>query len=787
MRATGGSFSVGLVVLLVMATPVRAQRVETVARVIASSEVDGRFAHPVCDRGLSLRPASAAAYTYALVRTAADEDRPMVVDTGGLVTEHGVARYTAEANPGALAQVVAQLGYRALAFGVAELDAPRGGIVAVARALRERNVPMIASNLRCSENQALCDVLVDASDGPSIHAVGQRRMAILAVVRENALQGIAPNHAEGLEIEPPAASLSRLTRVSRENGAELVVAVVDAGVEGGVLALASSLPAEARPDLLLVSGGSELLFARPRTVQPVVVGAPEDDAVEVLIRDSDEIREGYEMLAQPLGGRGITVAEPVLDFISQVGPAYCEAWGRPLDGGHLDRPLGEDGMVELAAGILREVGNADVAVLDRRLLDSAWRPAQEGALTASDVYVAITHDEPLRVADVDAGWLQQVARAGASSGALVTPGLSWAEDGSSVKVGGHAVEGRATYRVLTTRRLAEGANGLPALPRGGRWQQVPDTTLRSTVLDYLERERDDDPREALPDPEDTVQWIFRADADLSFSGSSVDNPRRQCRPDTPPQRCVDGLVRTDDGVAEAAYGSSLLNREGTLTFGVALDLRADAAAPDWTWQNSANFVYRTAWLETAEAAPFAEAADQIRGRSTLAWRGLRQGSEQWYVPDPMVDLFIESELTQPTDRDWHWFLVRPSIGFRLQLLDKLQLQLSGGFEVQPFSPDIEVEPGVGATLTLAPWDLLKVDDRFARVAFTFDYFLADLGDDNRSQLRGQLDASFDLAGPLALVLSFRVFVQAEAGQDVGAAIDATAGLRLGYLGRAIGP
>jgi hypothetical protein len=82
---------------------------------------------------------------------------------------------------------------------------------------------------------------------------------------------------------------------------------------------------------------------------------------------------------------------------------------------------------------------------------------------------------------------------------------------------------------------------------------------------------------------------------------------------------------------------------------------------------------------------------------------------------------------------------------------------------------------------------LKLEDRFARLAFTLDYFVADLGDDNRSQLRGQLDASFDLAGPLALVVSFRVFVQGEEGQDVGAAIDATAGLRLGYFGRTTGP
>lgn len=248
---------------------------------------------------------------------------------------------------------------------------------------------------------------------------------------------------------------------------------------------------------------------------------------------------------------------------------------------------------------------------------------------------------------------------------------------------------------------------------------------------------------------------------------------------------MDGLVTTMDGMTLPAYTTSLLNRSNTLTFGVMIDLAADASAPDWTWQNSVNLVYRTAWV--AGTSGFAEAADQIRGRSTLSWRGLRRGNDQWYVPDPMVDLFVESELTEPAERTWHWLLVRPTAGVRLQLLDKLQLQLSAGFQVQPFDPSGYVEPGVGATLTLSPWDMLKLEERYARLSFTFDYFCADLGNTNQSQLRGQLDAAFDLAGPLALVLTLRVFVQGEEGQDVGAAIDATAGLRLGYLGRATGP
>lgn len=771
----------------------QAQGVRTIARVIASSQVNGHFAHPVCQHGVDLRPADEAAYTYALERTARDPDRPLVLDTGGLLAPGGVTRYAADADPRSLATMVRELGYRALVFGPNELAAPREGLLRVAAELREAEIPMIASNLRCGSGAAeVCAALVDASDGPSVHRVADVDVAVLSVLAQGSLAQVAPDRRAGLEIEPPAEALARLTRVAREQGATLVVAVVDGNVEGGVLSLASALPAGGRPDLVLVSSGAELLFARPRSVRPVLVGAPEGDAVEVHIRESDAMRDGLEFLAQPLGGRGISVGEAVLRWMERVGGPYCEAWGRPLAGGHLDEPIAASGMLEMAATILRTVAGADVAVLNRGVLDAAWRPAQEGALTASDVYVAIEYDEPLQVTEVPASWLQELARRAESGGALVTPGLTWTGSGAGVaiQVAGHPPESRASYRVVTIRFLAAGGDGaLPALPSGGVWVSLGDATLRSVVLEYLERASEADPRRRLPDPRQTVQWILRGSADLTFSGSSVDNPRLRCAPDTPPAQCVDGFVVGDMGATRPAYSTSLLNRSDTLTFGLTVDLAADAAAPDWTWQSSANLVYRTAWVEGVPGRPgvFAEAADQIRGRSTFAWRGLRQGNDQWYVPDPMLDLFVESELTEPPDRDWHWLLVRPTAGVRLQLVDKLQLQLMAGVQMQPFDPAFEVEPGVGATLTLAPWDLFKLDDRFARVSFTLDYFLADLGEDNRSQLRGQLDAAFDLAGPLAIVFNVRLFVQAQEGQDVGAAVDATAGLRFGYVGRTTGP
>ncbi|HHH27715.1 MAG TPA: hypothetical protein ENK57_05135 [Polyangiaceae bacterium] len=773
-------------------------QIETIARVIVTGDVDGRFANPVCGGGETLVPSDDGAFSYALMRHASDPDHPLVIDTGGLLTPHGVARFSAERDPAALARLAHDLGYRALALGLNDLAASRPQTIAVARELRQLGIPMLASNLRCTEEaSAFCDQLVDASDGVSTHYVNGRLTAVMSVLRQSATNAISPERARGIVIEDPIATIERFTRMAHEAGAEIVVAVVDDHVEGGALNLATELAADARPDLLLVSGQDELLFARPQTVRPVLVGPPERDGVEVRIRESAEIRDGYEFLAQPLEGRGVSVAEPVLDWIDAIGDEYCDAWGAPLDGAELDEPIDVDGMLNLVARILRETSGADVAVLNRQALDTRWTPAQPGSLSASDIYVALEYDEPLQAAEVDEAWLKRLAESAELTGAIVTPGLTTSGTGAdrTVQVGGHSTDAHARYRVVTIRFLAAGGDDalVPGLGNLGAWETLGERSLRTAALRYLEGARDQDPRQSLPDDEGTLEWQFIAAADLTFSGSSIGNPMQRCTDEmrtTDPDSCdAQGFVLVD-GERVPAYASTQLSLADVLTFGFNITLAANAAAPDWTWQNTSNLLYRSTWTEPtgSTGSAFVEAADQIRARSTLSWRGLRmQQDNGWYVPDPTADVFVESEFTEPVGRGYHWFLLRPTLGFRFQLADKLQFQLSGGFQTQVFEPQPTVEAGLGATLTLSPWDFMRLDSRYARLGFTFDYFVTLTDEYARGTLRGTLGASFDLAGPLAIVFQGNLFLQHQSAQDVGAAVSVTAGIRLGYLGRAVGP
>jgi len=211
----------------------------------------------------------------------------------------------------------------------------------------------------------------------------------------------------------------------------------------------------------------------------------------------------------------------------------------------------------------------------------------------------------------------------------------------------------------------------------------------------------------------------------------------------------------------------------------------------WSWENSGVLRYRSQWTPSTTpgvTGEFVEAVDQIQVRSLGAWRGLRGRPDEWYVPDAYLEVFLESELTPvPEVRAWHWMLLRPTIGARFPLTTELELKLSTGFQVQVLQPHNEAEFGVGAVITLRPWDLARIDDRHVTLQGLLDFFAMDLFDQNRWQLRGTFDAAFDLAGPLALTLGVRLYLQQESGRDVGVALDATAGLRLGWLGRAVGP
>jgi hypothetical protein len=754
--------------------------VRTAARVLVSAGVGGRFGEPICREGRLVEPHAEAGFTGPLVARGAGPDA-LVIDAGGLLNPHGVSRFAARDFADTLVALARALGYDALALGEEDLGAPRPRVVQVAQRLQALGLPYLANNLSCDEAaRALCDVVLDASDPAFRARVGTEDAAVLALLDPDVLHRIAPDRAAGLRLTPVDQALPSLVRAARAGGATVVVAVLDV-TSDEAFALARRLPEDARPDLVVLAGeGDDVLFARPASVTPAISSPPPGGGVEVLLGRSDEMRAGFEMLAVPLDEEGQHAAAAVDAFVQAIGQPYCDAFGARLPGGHLARELDAAGVADLTAQIVREFAGADVAFLNVSAVETGFRPSDQTGLNASDFYIALEYDEPLQVADVPASWLlEALQRARARD--ILTPGLDHeADELAEAQVEDLRIRGRppvagARYRVATIRFLAAGGDGaLPDLPSGSTWRTLEQPTagvaearyhsLRDVVLHALERPDPRDPRDAREDPNTPPEWVFRGSIEGDFAGSSVSNP--------------------------AGYDAALLATETSIAMGLDVNLVIDATAPDYTWENRVYGSFRTQWAPSSEpeaAGQFVEANDQIQLRSMASWRGLRAAPRDVWVPDPYVEAFVETESTRPAGRDWHWLLVRPTVGARFPLTEELDVKLQVGLQSHPLEPEDEVEPGAGALVLLRPWTVFESGGRSLTLEGNADFFWLDLFQENRWQLRGQLDLALDLAGPLALSFGATLYAQQDAMQDVGLAFSATAGLRFAAVTRTIGP
>lgn len=761
-----------LLAWLALGATARAQssEVREGARVIATAGVAGRFAEPRCHEETPLLvPHEIAGFTGPLMRRGADS---LVLDTGGLLAPHGVMRFANEEIPDAVATLVSALGYQALAFGESDLAAPRERTLRVALALRVAGLDYIASNLRCEPTNPLCDVVRDLDDLPLPIDAGIERAVVLSFLDPGALGRVAPDRAEGLRIEPIADRLPIAVRAARAAGASLVIAVLEVD-SPEAFAIARGLPEEGRPDLLLLAeGGADLLFARPATLVPAIVAPPPGSGVEVAVGRSDRFAAGFELLATPLSEPW--VAPALNTFLGVVGPRYCERWGTPLPGGHLARPLDGEGMAALTASVVREFAGADVALLHLGAIDAEFEPADPSQLSASDLHLAIPYDEPLMVADVPASWLRLAYDRAATRG-LLTTGLR-SEEGTTVealRIRERAPVSGALYRVVTLRFLAEGGDdALPPLPGGTRWEAMGRDvdgerradTLRDVMLSTLSVADGRDVRDARPAPAETPEWVLRGTVNGSFSGSSVENA--------------------------AGYTAAQLSTLPSVAMGILIDIQGNATAPDWSWENRVMGNFRTQWAPSpgpGVAGTFIEAQDQLQIRTLGSYRGFRSDPSAVYIPDVYVEAFVESELSRPDTRDFHWLLLRPTVGTRFPLLPELEIKLQVGLQAQLLQPGAEAEFGAGGSLLLNRWAVFTDDVRSLTAEGGADFFCADLFDQNRWQLRSNVRLALDLAGPLALTFGATLYLQEESAMGVALAFSATAGLRIAAVTRAIGP
>jgi hypothetical protein len=188
---------------------------------IITSGVGGHFTEPMCDANTSLSPSAFSKIAPHLESLRALD--PLIFDTGGLLAPNAVSMYAARRAPDSYAQLIAELGYHALTFGEGELSADREALLGTLRALRDRGVPSIASNLRCDPSvpsaAALCEVLVDASDGVPMITRGNDRIALLTFIAEDAITRATPELSAGLRLTPIARAIGPAVQAARARAA----------------------------------------------------------------------------------------------------------------------------------------------------------------------------------------------------------------------------------------------------------------------------------------------------------------------------------------------------------------------------------------------------------------------------------------------------------------------------------------------------------------------------------------------------------------------------------------
>jgi hypothetical protein len=730
---------------LVLADPaagIAQEGTRELARIVATSQVEGALGLPVCTGDRAAEPTEFGHQTANLIRYSGD--RAFIIDTGGLMNPGGFARFASSRAPEQLAALVADLGYRALSFGSAELRAPRNTMCHLAAALRSRRVPVVATNLFCDESaQTLCDVIVDGNDGISMFNVGERRLAFVSFLDEAAARRVSAQQIAGLTIGTRAEYLPKAVRRAREAGANLVVAVLHASSNDEALELASSLPEDGRPDLLFVArAGSELLFARPPTVTPAIVGAPPGGAVHVRVR-WDEVSDRYDFATAP-SPRSEALSEEYEQWLADTGAFYCRTWGRDLEGGRVDEPLSGDDLLDLAARVLRDATGAEIAIVNRGALDDDWTPMRAQSLTASDVFMAFQYDEPFMVSEVDADWLEEIR----DRPNLVVVGLG-EED-----VNSRPISADGTYRVVTLRYLAEGGDG--SLPEA-EFTAIEGATFRDALIGYLSIARTEHPRDAAWDPAEALEWILRLAFDGSFSGTAVGNPSEGGMP---------------------AYTSAQLARTGSVTAGFEARIELDALSEWLGWENDA----RASFFATRpDAEEFTEGTDELSYRTNLVYRGFYADDPEVYVPEPYFEGYLESEITIPEEREFRHLLIQPTLGLRFHLSEELQVSLGAGFQWEALDPNESVIFGGVARVELEPWALLEDGDRKMTFGGALEYFVSR----ETQQLRAELEMVYDLAGPLSFVLDLGAFAQKDPDLDLGIAADTTISLRLGWAGRVV--
>ncbi len=705
-------------------------------RIGISQALVGRFATSTCERPVSESPFERLSARFA--GAAGKGPPPLFFDAGDLLGTSAMGRLAVETDVGRLAEAVASLGLQARALGRRDLAGGRQKLIDFTRAIGERGVPTVLTNLWCEgDATALCDVVLTGSEPPLLIDTPAGRVAFISAISPAALRELAQGPGQGIILKPPAEALGEATRLARSLGAGRVVAVYDpaTGAElDDIVSLAKALDAASSPDLIFVSGVADR-FSSAVTAggNTLLVAARPAEVVVAELRD-------VHAHTHTLSISSPTSAAPVVeDFARDLNHALCERYDVPFASGQLPQELDRNAAAALVLDILRDHARAEVALINAASISPNAPWPLRTALTPLDLMQMLPFDNTLRTTMLKGSKLTALLGAATARGYFLRGAV---KDDGGWKINGRAVDSDQQYTLVTTDFVVDKLNdefGKPAPP----FKLVEGGTVRDLVTRWLGVTRSRNVVSTPVDPARRTRWVLTYRLQLDLTSVSVSNP--------------DTTIFTD---TQLARGQSL-SLVGETEF------RAIGDHPAYSIDHDARLRYgivRTIGLDGTNSG-IQNNVDVLTGR-TLAYARTLFGPPKWYLPKPYADVYAESELTKPDTRTYQHLQLLPQAGLRFEFVPTFSVYVGGGMtwevfaRAQDLTPPVPPAAGVlvGGWL-LKPTRLVQLGERWVELESNLDVFARDIGGPAQVQTRGRIRLFFPLFSILSLTATYDLFLR----------------------------
>jgi 2',3'-cyclic-nucleotide 2'-phosphodiesterase (5'-nucleotidase family) len=741
------------------------------------ADIDCRQDQPVSDSGLFY--ASQAAYYRQFVEQAETSGTaPIALNLGDSTFPGALPRYLLASQEGAVdfAATLNQIPFSVHALGDDELGMERAQLLNFIEGTKRVDLPLQAGNLVCNAEggaEAICETVGTGPKSKPWQVIERDglKIGVVTLLDPDVQKSIAKSRAAGLDFLDPKEVLPGLVeKVKKQAEADVVVVLYHmvGPVEGDdAVDLASSVsgidlmftnrllsaPSHQKATQQTEQSSNHGFVVAART-GTYVVGAStgHDEAITVevtLERDADDqpwqaasLRSTAKTTSQ------INPHKPTAKMLRDLGELYCADWGKSINANlNLSRPFSRVDLEQFILNVMRFSTDSEIALVNAQTFVENERFPIEKELTLSDLISFVPYGNKLYTVDVPGSVLESLA--GKLDGALVAAGLE--KKGDKVLVNGRPIQAGRSYQVATHGFLATGGdNVLPAdkvsraAPYEVAWSEASPTLgvlaaefVRTNGLDGdIELTDTLDPQASFPDLHRKFLWSYTGSINSSFNKVTVDNPG-------------------------GAYEQSQLNVNSATQINLEGNGEIRADSRNHAWVNKLLVQYAQARLsdDATGQTDFEETKDLIRYRGTYQYAGFRaDAGGQWYVPMPFTELQVETEFTDPAEREWHKLELTGIGGAKFQLFDPLDIKIGANARRDIREPNGETTYGLNAGYTLNRIGLLDLLGKPVQFESELEYFYNDIGASNIQELRNANRLYFALLDQLFFTTTFQAFL-----------------------------